>query len=237
LERGFFDSFIYYAGGHRITDLLTHSPDFGNADYYFAGEKVIVELKILKTEFASTPTHLKKFGRLVAEWSADGRLDPEARLGLKPLPEAFVRQHLHIIRDQLEGITKKANQQIKETKARLDLNDSQGLLLVLNDGFYQANPNLTLALIGDPLTRQMRSIDGYVLLNLRKKLKIPGDQWERFFWLPKYRVSENVTLSEFVNKLGASWFQYLEELSGRTFGSKVSSHDPDYKELTEGTYR
>src|SRR2546423_1388975 len=38
LERGFFDSFIYYAGGQRITDLLTGSPDFSNADYYFALE-------------------------------------------------------------------------------------------------------------------------------------------------------------------------------------------------------
>jgi len=236
LERGFFDSFIYYAGGQRIADLTTDPPDFNNADYYFARDEVIVEFKILKTEFASTPTHLRKFERLFAEWLADGRLSQEACLGLKPLPETFVRAHMCIIREQLDGITKKANRQIKETKARLDLNDSQGLLLVLNDGFYQANPNLTLALIGDPLRRQMRSIDAYVLLNLRRKLHIPGDQWERFFWLPKYRNSENVKLSKFVNELGASWFRYLQELSGNTFKSNVSSYDPDYTEMTEATY-
>lgn len=236
LERGFFDSFVYSAGGQRITDLITDPPDFSNADYYFDRDEVIVEFKILKTEFASTPTHLQKFERLFAEWLADGRLTNEVCLGLKPPPEAFVRAHMSIIREQIEGITKKANRQIKETKARLDLNDSQGLLLVLNDGFYQANPNLTLALIGDPLRRQMRSIDAYVLLNLRRKVHIPGDPWGRFFWLPTYRNSENVKLSKFVNDLGASWFRYLEELSGMTFGSKILSDDPDYKEMTDATY-
>jgi hypothetical protein len=106
----------------------------------------------------------------------------------------------------------------------------------MNDGFYQANPNLTLALIGDPLTRHMRSIDGYVLLNLRRKVSIPGDKFPRLFWLPKYRDAENVWLSEFVNKLGALWFRYLQELSGRPFESHVSSHDPDFKEMTQAIY-
>jgi hypothetical protein len=236
LERGFFDSFIYYAGGLRVTDMLDGSPDFSNADYFFEEARVVVELKILKTEFSSTPTHLQKFERLVEECLADGRLDREMCLGVKPLPEHFVREHMFIIREQLEGITKKANKQIKDTKVKLKLTDSQGLLLVLNDGFYAANPNLTLALIGDPLTRQMRSIDGYVLFNLRRKLRRPGDQWERFFWLPKYRSADNFSLSEFVNSLGANWFRYLEELSGKTFPSKVSSFDPDFKELNDGTY-
>lgn len=236
LERGFFDSFVYYAGGKRITDLLPKAPNFNNADYYFDSENVVIELKTLKTEFAATATHQRKFLQLVKDWLADGRLSYRAFARLEPLPESFVLAHMRLIREQLESITKKANKQIKETKAKLSLTGSQGLLLVMNDGFYQANPNLTLALIGDPLTRHMRSIDGYVLLNLRKKISIPGDEFPRFFWLPKYRDADNVRLSEFVNKLGALWFRYLQELSGRSFESHVSSYDPDFKEMTQAIY-
>lgn len=151
LERGFFDGFVYYAGGKRVTDIVTDAPDFNNADYYFEKNNVIVEFKILKTEFAASVSHLQKFERLMQEWINDGRLTHEACLGLAPLPESFVLAHMQLIREQLEGITKKANKQIKQTKAKLNLVGAQGLLLVLNDGFYQANPNLTLALVGDPL--------------------------------------------------------------------------------------
>ena len=236
LERGFFDSFVYYAGGKRITDLLPRAPDFSNADYYFDRDNVVIELKTLTTEFAATATHQRKFAQLARDWLADGRLSHRAFAGLEPLPESFVLAHMRLIREQLESVTKKANKQIKETKAKLSLSGSPGLLLVMNDGFYQANPNLVLALIGDPLTRQMRSIDGYVLLNLRKRVSIPGDEFPRLFWLPKYRDADNVRLSDFVNKLGALWFRYLQELSGRSFESHVSSYDPDFKEMTQAIY-
>lgn len=236
LERGFFDSFVYYAGGKRVTDLLSESPDFNNADYYFEKEQVIVEFKILTTEFAGSPSHLQKFEPLMQEWINDGRLTDKACRGLEPLPESFVLAHMQLIRDQLEGITKKANKQIKQTKAKLNLGTAHGLLLVLNDGFYQANPNLTLALIGDPLRRQMRSIDAFVFLNLRRKLKVQGDNFPRFFWLPKYQKPDNAILSSFVNELGARWFAYLQELSGQKFESHVETYDPDYKEMTHAIY-
>src|SRR2546421_4859771 len=140
LERGFFDSFVYYAGGKRITDLSPQTPNFSNADYYFDRDNVVIELKILKTEFAATATHQKKFEQMVKDWLADGRLSYRAFAGLEALPESFVLAHMRVIRDQLESITKKANKQIKETRAKLSLGDSQGLLIVMNDGFYQANP-------------------------------------------------------------------------------------------------
>ena len=40
------DGFIYHAGGIKMTDLLTVTPDFNNADYYFKADDVLVEHKI-----------------------------------------------------------------------------------------------------------------------------------------------------------------------------------------------
>lgn len=236
LEKSLIDGFIYEFGGKRVTDLLDSQPSFSNADYYFDEADVVVELKTLKTEFAQTPEHLNKFQQLVDEWSSNGRLSDAAWAGIEPLPNEFVQAHLRIIRDQIEGITKKANKQIKVTKEKLSLPVAKGLVLFLNDGFYQANPNLTLALIGDPLQRQMRSVDGFVLFNLREKVFIPGKPYGNFIWLPKYRSADDIKLSEFVNKLGAAWFRYLEDLSGHQFSHRIESHDPDYPEMTLATY-
>lgn len=82
----------------------------------------------------------------------------------------------------------------------------------------------------------MRSIDAFVLLNLRRKLKVLGDSFERFFWLPKYQRPDNEVLSNFVNDLGESWFAYLQELSGKTFESHVKSFDPDYEKMNDARY-
>jgi hypothetical protein len=223
LEKNLIDGFVYQCGGVRVTDLLSGKPTYKNADYYFKEADVLTELKILKTEFASTPEHLKKFEALLQEWLADGRLSQAAWMGVEPIPEEFVHAHMMLIRQQIEGITKKANKQIKQTKEKLGLSSAKGLVLYLNDGFYQPNPNLTMALIGDPMTRQMRSIDGYVVFNLRQKVFMPDDPFGRFFWLPKYRTSDDIDLSDFVNNLGAAWFRHLEELSGHKFESRIES--------------
>ncbi len=236
LERSLIDGFVYEFGGKRVTDLIDGKPDFSNADYYFQEADVVTELKTLKTEFAQTPEHLNRFEALVDEWRSDGRLSDAAWAGTEPIPREFVQTHLRMIRDQIEGITKKANKQIRQTKEKLNLPDAKGLVLYLNDGFYQADPNLTLALIGDPLQRQMRSVDGFVLFNLREKVFIPGEAGGNFIWLPKYRSADDVRLSEFVNELGAAWFRYLEDLSGQEFKHHIESRDPDHPELTNATY-
>jgi hypothetical protein len=101
LEKGLLDGFIYHAGGIRVNDLLTEPPDFKNADYYFQVDDVLVELKILQTEFARTPEHLEKFEKMMLDWLQDGRLT-EAQC---------IRSHMALLRKPIEQITKTANLQ------------------------------------------------------------------------------------------------------------------------------
>lgn len=236
LERGFFDGFIYHAGGKRINDLVDGTPDFSNADYIFEIQGVIVELKILKTEFSETDSHQQKFEELVDSWRANGRLNEEMIAGRAALPEVFITQHMFMLRKQIEGISKKANRQIRETKERIGFKNAKGLVIYLNDGFYVANPNLTLALIGDPLRRQMTSIGGYVLINLRKRLYIRGDAVGRLFWLPKYRDPVDHELADFVDQLGSAWFDYFPALTGQELRSRIVSDDPENRVLTVADY-
>lgn len=82
LEKGMLDGFIYHAGGIKVKDLLTGTPDFDNADYYFKADDVLVELKILRTEFTQTPEHLEKFEKIMLDWLNDGRLTEAQCTGL-----------------------------------------------------------------------------------------------------------------------------------------------------------
>jgi hypothetical protein len=227
LETGLLDGFVYHAGGVRLQDLLTEKPNFKNADYYFEADNVVVELKMLTTEFAQTPEHLSKFEKLFSRWQESGKLSESQSSGREPLPSEFVHEHMRLLREPIQRITNNANNQIKQTKDKLSLTAAKGLVLYLIDGFYEADPNLTITLIGDPLTRHMSSIDGYVVFSLRKGIRMPGDASTRFFWQPKYRDSSDIALSQFVNRLGRQWFDYLEELSGTKFASRIETKDPD----------
>jgi hypothetical protein len=237
LEKGMLDGFIYHAGGIKVKDLLTETPDFNNADYYFKADDVLVELKILQTEFAQTPEHLEKFEKMMLDWLNDGRLTEAQCTGQAPPPGDFIRAHMQMLREPIQRITNKANKQIKQTKEKLGLTTAKGIVLYLIDGFYQADPNLTITLIGDPLTRHMTSVDGYVVFSLRKKISIPDDSFDRFFWDPKYRNGDNVKLSEFVNRLGAAWFSYLQELSGNEFADTIENEDPDSTLLSRAKFK
>jgi hypothetical protein len=48
------DEFVQTIGGQRISELLSASPNFDNADYLFEPEGVVAELKEVKTEFGGS---------------------------------------------------------------------------------------------------------------------------------------------------------------------------------------
>lgn len=225
IEKAAFDGFVYHAGGVRVEDLLTESPSFENVDYYFEAENIFAELKILKTEFGQTPEHLAKFERLMIEWLEAGRLTEAQCIGIEPPPPEFVTAHMQILRNPIQRISNKANNQIKQTKEALSMPDAKGLVIYMIDGFYQADPYLTVSLIGDPLTRHMSSIDGYVVLSLRKKIRMDGDSLERFFWEKRCRDANDDRLHEFVDKFGEKWFDYLEQISGTKFVDRIENTD------------
>lgn len=45
------DSFIKEQSGIRISEMFKKTPVFSNADYWFEREKIVIELKEIKTEF------------------------------------------------------------------------------------------------------------------------------------------------------------------------------------------
>jgi hypothetical protein len=111
------DEFIQTVNGQKISDLLSKSPSFDNADYLFEAEGIVAELKEVVTEFGSSKAFDNGFNRLMERLISE---DPSWRPGLfggnEKYPNWFYPEFVRIFRPPISRILKKANRQIRETK-------------------------------------------------------------------------------------------------------------------------
>jgi hypothetical protein len=221
------DGFIEFAGGSRITDILGLNVRTENADYFFRQENVVVELKILKTDFLETNRDKLQAAR--NELLKKIKITPGMILGTdKTYPRELFDAHFLILRDALQKITKKANKQIKNSKTLLNAPDAQGIVIFLVDGFYSVSPMLTIELLHEPVSRQYSAVDAFIFVTFRRKVTLDlGDgPFDYFVFQPRYKPDFPESLPDFINRFGAQWFAYLQRLSGKRFNKHILSYDP-----------
>lgn len=203
-----FDTFVESVGGHRIDTLHPH-PDFLNADYIFPKNKVIIELKILETEVQNTDQFREKMvvmhRNLFAKYKKTPlSLDSDASF-------EYLKCFIDLFRSPIARIVKKANNQIKSTKKNLNYPHYRGILLLVNDNLKELPPRLMLATLGRILNGSCSSIRAMIYLT-NHYVVIPGDEFGRVLWVPLYADAEGDGLVDFVNWLGARWFDHCESL-------------------------
>jgi hypothetical protein len=113
-----FDRFVHEFGGMRVSEVIEGTPSFDNADYLFKRENVLAELKTLKTDFGRTRKFEEKHLELTKKYLSKGRMTFGAIFRASERPSGFVADFVRLFRPPLERILKKANSQIKETRAR-----------------------------------------------------------------------------------------------------------------------
>lgn len=209
-----FDKFVAEYGGCRVTDRVEGIPAFDNADYLFPHDNVVAELKTLKADVGRTQIFKEKHLALTQKYLSDGRMPFRAIFRAADRPREFVPDFLRLFRPPLEGALKKANSQLKQTKAHLGLPDAAGIVLIANDEFVSLEPEFIISIISDKLTRSFSSIDAFVYLTLNHYVGIPGDDLARLLWVPSYSPRAPDSLVAFIDGLGAAWFDFL----GREIG-------------------
>lgn len=204
------DIFIRSIGGSKISDLHPN-PSFENADYIFPNQGVILELKVLETEFGSTDQFREK-ARIHSERSLKKwRKSP---LSLDATVSAdYLKGFVELFRPPLARIAKKANRQIRSTKQNLNVQDYRGIWLLVNDGFRELPPRLMLATLGRILNGSCGSVDAVIYLTNHCVI-MPEDEFGRFLWTPLYSPNAPDGLVDFVDWLGRGWFDYEEKLTG-----------------------
>lgn len=207
------DSFIKEQSGIRISEMFKKTPVFSNADYWFEREKIVIELKEIKTEFLHSRSAKEQFFTLL-ERLKNNELDISS----------FHSEFIRTARPALGRILKKANQQIKETKEYFRIPEIRGCVIIVNDGFTSVDHDLVMALLCSNLKDSYKSIDCLIYLTVNRYVEIQGSDEPKLIWAPVYRDEKDDYLVDFVNQLGEKWFDFLEKKLG-LFTSRISTDE------------
>jgi hypothetical protein len=213
--------------GVVVRDLIPDAPQMEpNADYYFAGDDVVAELKCLHTDPGSQD-HLNKRFLSVCErlgYSAEQAL----RIAFReiPLPREVAQGVVAKSLSHLRKALRKAGHQISATKRQLRRADALGLVIIANENNVALSPVQLIHFMSRELRATMKDspIDGVIYMTANLYHPIGDDGVARSLWLPGYRRA-GTQLTEFVDDLGAAWYKFREELDSDLVPS-TRLHEP-----------
>lgn len=213
-------------GGEVLDENLPAKRDFKNADYRFAADAVIAELKTVKTEVARDDSWLDDASPLIAQWIGEGRVSRSiykplgnglAEFNIGDLPEDCRYELLGVIRNRVFGeLFKSASKQIRETRDRLGPADAMGLLLLCIDADTGMSLRVIQHLVGELMLRhgsRNRGIASMVVFSANYGVGLPGARPIRPWMF--LRGSDRAPISgPFVRRLGEAWEDRMAAIGG-----------------------
>jgi len=212
---GTWREFVRIVGGQVIEDLVSEPRTFENADLLFPAVPSIAELKEIKTAFDRSPAVYEGFNALIEQLIAeDPSWRPSLLGGSGEYPSWFSREFVRLFRPPLSRVLKKANRQIRETKAHFNISAPTGILIFVNDGFTALEPHFVRALACDLLVSSYSSINCFLYITVNRYVEVVGSDVPRLLWMPSYSDSAPEALVDFVDDLGRRWYDFLKKRIG-----------------------
>jgi hypothetical protein len=220
------DDAVRAAGGQCVREVIGANPSFDNADYLFANDDVVAELKSLEKDFLTDPTVKEKLHKLYNRWIDEGINVPailgEAILYTDQLPIQCAREIVAIFKDRIEGtVLRKANRQIRETKERLNQPNAVGLLLVSNEGNFAFDPAMLAHVLHHSLRLKFSSIEHVVLFSATLGLGDPSPTSTQPPFISIRFTDRRQPSDAFLSRLGTCWYEALGAATGQTFAPIV----------------
>lgn len=212
-----FDRFVKKFGGKKISDIIKDKSNMPtNADYLFSDENVIVELKTLDGLYSGQES-FKVLRQLFIDTGVLDKFFPFI-VGHEELPNEVGIRIRKRVRRGFEDRVNKARSQIKKSISEFGDIDTYGIILFAQNQpplFGQSFMLSTLAKMMDDLFSKDDYIDGIVYLNPNVPTRPISDGMEYSGWFPLYMSKEpDHALSEFVNKLGSGWLNFVASEQG-----------------------
>jgi len=227
-----FDDFVMEFGGARVSGMISQNNPGMNADYFFAEDRVIAELKCLQTE-SFGPQYKNKMKALTDSWVKKRQLVVfgTVNLSLRDLPPTCREEWLRVIEGPLENnIIGKANKQIKSTKSLLNAPDAMGLLLLASDGNHSLQPNEVLFFLLRILQKKkpngeilFSGIRGVCYFSLNMRAHVVGLPAPVVFWIGGPREQDDVEMRTFCDRLELAWHKFQCRLVGIDIPRVVSA--------------
>lgn len=203
-DEAHWNEFVVKVGGELVAPLICKQ-GVENADYLFRADEVVIELKVLETEFLREGTMRKRVHVALSRYPG---IDPGDRS--RPLN----RELLNIFRTPLQRIFKKANRQIKSTAEALGISRARGILVCINDGFRDPPPGLVVDLFRELLHGpHYRSVSA-VIYQTNHYVELEDSPFAHLLWMPSYAGDPPDDLVEFIDDLGRKWGRYAEAVDG-----------------------
>lgn len=207
--------FVRSIGGQVVEDVVPEPRTFENADFLFSSAGVVAELKEIETQFDRSPAFRDGFHSLIGRvMKEDPGWRPLLLGGSGAYPKWFSHELIRLFRPPLSRILKKANRQIRETKAHFSINTPTGMLVMVNDEFTALEPHFVRTVACDLLVNSYSSIDCFLYLTVNRYVEIEGSDVPRLLWMPTYSDAAPNSLVNFVDGLGRKWFDFLETRIG-----------------------
>jgi hypothetical protein len=207
--------------GAEISDKTLSGPNKPiNSDYIFRDEKVIAELKLLKKNPFENKDFLKSFESKKREWVKKGFVtsaELKSVTTISQLPDNCYNDILKLYMSSVKQHIKSANDQIKNTKARLRLHDYKGLLFIGSEGNYFLQPQHVRHFIARILNppNVYTNINTVVYLTVNVPTIRPDDVTLSRLWVNLYRDEdhfENVSVA-LLKKLYNGWVEHYQNVT------------------------
>lgn len=217
--RSEFAACVSKMGGTVIDDVLhgVHEKPT-NADFMFAADGVIAELKCLEEDWTKD---LNSHASACAdEWMRRGKLSGRTggmmELSDPDVPPMLVREIVEPFRKRVkQNLIVKANKQIKQTRKDMGTLESKGLLIVVNDGNLALAPDMMAHLLMPILNSgHFSSINTVIYASVNLPVTIRAPFGNAQFWMPWSIKGKESVSQEFLHKLGDAWMAHLSVVTG-----------------------
>lgn len=210
-----FDSFISTIGGQRVDEIVGKSPNFGNADYIFDEDEIVIELKCLQDNKLNDKEITKKITKVCNKWRARGydiKLSNDGwRATVSNLPQGCSNEILKIYAKPIKKRIIKANKQIRETKKELDRDKHQGILLLANDGNLAVDPEHMYHILSRSMMNSFSSINAVIFFTVNYPGKASFTNLDTLVWANLNRPNMEPIDNEFFEKLHSGWSSHMEQ--------------------------
>ena len=218
VENEFLES-IRCLGGKRPVELMQFQPGTNNADFIFANQKVVAELKSLDEDKINDERVIEKVSALYLSELENGHAPVvvfgEARMTTAGFNPEYVEGIKDIYKTPVRNAVKKANQQIRDTKKVLGDEAYKGLLIVANNNHSALDPWHAHFILCEILRKEeFRSINTAIYFTANQEVFNPEAGEETSVWIVFNRSFTEKIPEQFCNDLRSAWFSHLTKMKG-----------------------
>ena len=210
-----FDEFIAeQPGGHRIDSYKSGEFAKGlNADYFLAEQGLVVELKTLENNQASPENIRRRLQNSLRDCGFKINLADQILSGSILPPKKVAKKMEQKTGNALNGLLRKANKQVFETRRRIGDDAKFGALIVANVADFGFNPHrMAHFLSGKVLAISKCALDVIVITTPEVNYD-EGDGNVTQYWYPVY-ADGKTNLGDFIEPLGFRWSKFLAKKRG-----------------------